>query len=190
MSARPKLEPGRVYRTRDFAVWTKNPTRLARQLVERGELKPLRQGLYTSPRSGRFGPVPPRDEAVMEGFLEGDDFVFTGPEKWNTLGLGTTALHANPLVYNHKQTGLFDFGNRQFRLRRVAFPSQPPAEWFVIDLFEHAEEAGVSHEDLTERLKRIVASGTFRRDVLLSMAERFGSKSTLSRIRSAVAEKA
>ena len=85
------LEPGRVYRTRDLATWSANPPRLAKRLVDQGELVPLAHGLFARPKQSRFGPVPPLDEEIMRAFLDGGAFVFTGPERWNALGLGTTA---------------------------------------------------------------------------------------------------
>ncbi len=96
--ARPKLEPGRVYRTRDLAAWSANAPRLARRLVREGELVPLAHGLFAHQAQSRFGPVPPRDEEIMRGFLDGGSYVFSGPERWNALGLGTTAMFAVPLV--------------------------------------------------------------------------------------------
>ena len=50
--------------------------------------------------------------------------------------------------YNTKRSRTFTFGNRRFVLRRVAFPENPPAEWFVVDLFEHAHQAAASPTDL------------------------------------------
>ena len=46
----------------------------------------------------------------MRAFLDGGRFVFTGPERWNALGLGTTALFATPLVYNTRRSGTFELG--------------------------------------------------------------------------------
>lgn len=173
-----RLEPGRVYRTREFRAWSANPPRLARQLVERGELVPLAHGLFAHPRQGRFGAVPPRDEEIVRAFLEGGPFVFTGPERWNALGLGTTGAFAVPLVYNTKRSGTFTFGKRRFLLRRVAFPEHPPVEWFVIDLLEHAEQAAASAKDVAEALARALSQGRFDRVVLSEMARRYGSRAT------------
>lgn len=91
------LRRGRVYRTRDFLQWTTNPSRLARRLVAEGELKPLAHGLFVHPEEGRFGVVPPTDEAIMQAFI-GGPFVLTGPEQWNALGLGTQACGDQPAM--------------------------------------------------------------------------------------------
>lgn len=189
-AAAPRLEPGRVYRTRELAMWSANAPRLARRLVDEGALVPLAHGLFAHLRPSRFGPVPPRDEEIMRAFLDGGPFVFTGPERWNALGFGTTAVFAVPLVYNTKRSGTFTFGNRRFVLRRVAFPENPPAEWFVVDLFEHADQAAASPTDLAMALERALAQGRFDRDRLLELARRYGSRVTQSLIAGALAASA
>lgn len=171
---------GRVYRTRDLATWSANAPRLAKRLVEERELVPLAHGLFAHPKQSRFGPVPPRDEEIMRAFLDGGPFVFTGPERWNALGLGTTAVFAAPLVYNTKRSGTFTFGNRSFVLRRVAFPENPKAEWFIIDLLEHADQAAASPTEVAEVLGRALARGRFDRERLREMAKRYGSRATIA----------
>ena len=78
----------------------------------------------------------------------------TGPERWNPLGLWTSALLSAPILYNAKRSGTFDLGGRRFALRRVAFPGEPTPDWFVIDLFENAGSAGASRVDLAKALER------------------------------------
>ena len=180
--AEPRLEPGRVYRTRDLARWGTNASRLAGRLVQEGELVRLGQGLFAHPKRSRFGVVPPTDAEVMRGFLGDSPFVFTGPERWNALGLGTTEVFATPVVYNKKRSGTLRLGNRRYQLRRVAFPTNPPPEWFVVDLFEHAEQAGVSRDDLGRALRSRVADGTFDAGRLREMARTFGTKATQARL--------
>ena len=182
----PQLRPGRVYRTRDLAAWGANAPRLAKRLVRDGRLVPLAHGLFAYPSRGRFGAVPPTDDEVMRAFLDGGPFVFTGPERWNALGLGTTALFAAPLVYNTKRSGTFDLGGRRYVLRRVAFPSRPAPEWFVVDLFENADQAGASREDLAEALARAVGRGAFDQEGLRVAAQRYGSRRTQALIHRAL----
>jgi len=185
--ANPTLEPGRVYRTRDFAAWAANAPRLARRLLAKGELVRLGHGLFAYAKRGRFGTVLPADEEILRAFLDGGAFVLTGPERWNALGLGSTALFAAPLVYNTKRSGTFELGGRRFMLRRVAFPAQPPAEWYVVDFMENAEQAGVSTSDLTTTLRRALAAGRFDPGRLREMVSRYGKKSTQTSVASALA---
>lgn len=176
--AHPQLETGRVYRTRDLARWSANAPRLAKRLVAEGLLQPVAHGLFVHPRKGRFGHVPPDDAEVLRAFLDGGPFVVTGPERWNALGLGSTAMFAAPLVYNTKRSGRFVFGGRPFELRRVAFPEKPSPEWFVVDLLEHAEQAGASRKEIGRALASAVKRGRFARDRLREMAARFGTRAT------------
>jgi len=173
-----KLVPGRVYRTRQLSAWGANTARLAKRLVAGGELLPLAHGLFVHPAKSRFGPVPPADSELMRVFLDGEPFVFTGPDRWNALGLGTSALQAMTLVYNTKRSGSFKLGQRPFQLRRVAFPKDPPAEWFVVDLFEHADQAATQPEALVGALSKSLQQGRFDRKKLKEMVETYGTKRT------------
>jgi hypothetical protein len=184
-AAQPMFEPGRVYRTREFSRWTANAPRLAQRLVRQGQLLQLAHGLFAAPRRSRFGIVPPTDEALMRAFLDGP-FVFTGPDRWNALGLGATAVFAQPLVYNTKRSGRFDFGGRAFLLRRVAFPEEPSPEWFIVDLFENADRAATSLDELTMSLATALRAGRFDSGRLVEMARRFGSRRTQQLVRRAL----
>ena len=104
-------------------------------------------------------------------------FVVTGPPAWNALGLGATALHADTLVYDTKRSGTFHLGGRTFRLRRVAFPENPPAEWFVVDLLQHAGEAAVSRQAVVEAVERSLDAGNLDANRLRAVAERYAHKS-------------
>lgn len=170
------LRPGRVYRTRDLKRWSANPTRLAMRLVQHGALRRLGRGLYTQPRTGRFGEVPPSDEELLRALLGDTPFVTTGPPAWNALGLGTTALHADTLVYNTKRSGTLRLGGRSFRLRRVAFPDAPSPEWFAVDLLNHAGEAGVSRRELVWYVAHAAAEGRLDAERLRTMAGLYGKK--------------
>jgi len=181
----PHLQPGRVYRTRDLAVWGANPTRLAKRLLHGGKLRQLAQGLYYAPAASRFGPVPPDDAAILRAFIGDDSFVVTGPPRWNSLGLGTTAMFSSALVYNGKRSGEFRLGSRLFQLRRVRFPSEPSAEWFVIDLLEHHDAAGAALSELEGALTQALRDGRFDRRRLAEMAAEFGTRATLALVRRA-----
>lgn len=181
-AAEPHLKPGRVYRTSQLAAWSANAPRLAKRLVREGELLPLAHGLYAHPAKSRFGPVPPDDNEMMRAFLDDEPFVFTGPDRWNALGLGTTALHAMPMVYNTKRSGVFKLGQRPFLLRRVAFPKHPSPEWYVVDLFEHADQAAAQPEALGRGLRAGLKQRRFDRNKLKEMAEAYGSKKTVAQI--------
>ncbi len=182
------LNPGSVYRTAHLGRWGANPTRLARRLEAEGRLRRLAQGLYYAPRNSRFGEVPPSDEALLDAFFDGSPWVLTGPPRWNALGLGSTQLFARPLVYNTKVSGPREVGGRPFEFRRVAFPADPPAEWFVIDLARNAERVGLDQDELLSRLRSAVRAGQFSPEALEEMATRFGRRAEQDLVREATRE--
>jgi hypothetical protein len=177
-ATQPRLQEGRVYRTEDLARWGKNPSRLARRLVREGNLRPLARGLYTRPRSGHFGAVPPTEGELLRTFLRGGPFLVSGPECWNALGLGSTATFSCQLVYNTKRSGQFDLGGTRFLLRRVPFPRSPTPEWFAVDLVENHDMAGVTLEELERRLKGALSEGRFDPEALRDAAEAYGTSRT------------
>lgn len=177
-AAKPQLTPGRVYRTKELSRWGENPSRLAKRLKRDHVLVELRHGLFYRPRHSRFGVVPPDERELMRAFLEGSPFVFTGPDRWNALGLGSTAVFAHQLVYNTKRSGVFEFGNRKFELRRVRFPRDPTPEWFAVDLLENHTRAGIGLDDLCEGLTHAVATGRLDAEALRRASEKYGTKRT------------
>jgi hypothetical protein len=159
---------------------------LASECVANGQLVKLAGGLYACPRKSKFGVLPPTDDAVMRAFLDGSPYVFTGPESWNQLGLGSTAMFASRLVYNTKRSGEFKFGNKRFALRRVRFPRKTTPEWFVVDLLENHGMAGVDLSVLERNLAVALQAGRFDQNRLARMAEEFGTQATQALVGRAV----
>ena len=179
-AAQPDLQPGRAYRTRDLRRWSANPTRLAKRLVREGKLHQAARGLFYAPVPSRFGPAPPDETEILRAFFAGSPFIISGPPRWNALGLGATAMFAATLVYNTRRTGEFIFDGRRYLLRRVLFPDTPSPEYFVVDLIQHRDTAGVSVAELEERLVATLKQERWDRELLHEMAERFGTKATLA----------
>ncbi len=177
-AAQPLLDPGRAYRTRDLRRWSANPTRLARRLVREGRLRRAAHGLFYAPMPSRFGPAPPDDNELLRVFFGGSPFTISGPPRWNALDLGATAMFASTLVYNTKRTGALSLDGRPFLFRRVLFPDDPPPEYFVVDLLQHHDMAGVSLDRLEQRLVATLKDNRWDRQRLTDMARRFGTKAT------------
>ena len=84
----------------------------------------------------------------------------TGPDRWNALGLGTTALFAKTLVYNTLRTEDVRLGGRTFMLRRKEFPATPPAEWFLVDLLD-GNVIGAERSEVERNLVHALRAGKF-----------------------------
>lgn len=178
-AAQPVLEPGRAYRTRELRRFGANPTRLAQRLVREGRLQQAAHGLFYAPVESRFGPAPATEGEMLRAFFGASPFVLTGPPVWNVLGLGATAMFSSTLVYNRKRTGEFVIDGRRFLLRRVLFPERPSPEWFVVDLVQHHEMAGVGLAELEGRLTVGLRAGRWDGPRLRTIAQRYGTKATL-----------
>jgi hypothetical protein len=190
MNAHPAMVPGRVYRTRELRAFSANPSRWAKRLVEQGVLRQPHHGLFYLPRVGRFGPVAASDEELLRAFLGTDDFLITGPYVWNALGLGTTQLFAVTLVYNGERTGEVELGGRRFWFRRVRFPKDPPAEWYVVDLFQNERWMPEDTSRLDEHLVSALRLGRLDRARLREMAAEYARPAVRERLMQALAASA
>lgn len=154
-----QLQPGRVYRREDLARLSNAVDRHLRVLVAGGKLKKLATGLYHVPKTSAYGPLPPADEKVVEGFLRDKAFLVFSPSAYNTLGLGTTQLYNRTLVYNHKRHGLFRLGNRQFDFRvKPRFPKKLSPEFLFVDMLNNMDELAEDRDAvLVEARKKMSA---------------------------------
>ena len=85
-------------------------------------------------------------------------------------------MFSNTLVYNTMRSGKMRVGGRTFHLRRVAFPVEPPAEWFVVDLLKNAESVALSHADVEPRLRNALEEERFSVTKLTQMASLYGRR--------------
>lgn len=179
----PPLEPGRVYRTREFGAWAKNPFALATRLVHEGTLRHLGHGLYHFPEQSRFGLLPPDEHELVRAFLCGRPFVFSGTDAWNALALGTTQERMVALVYNDSRSGLFVLDGRRYQFKRTRFPERPSAEWFAVDFVNNIDDVvdadvGRNLRALRRRLERDLDPHTFAQMLCL-----YGSRRTKNLMR-------
>ena len=190
MTSHLAMTPGRVYRTRELREFSANPSRWAKRLVERGVLRQPHHGLFYLPRVGRFGPAPASDEELLRAFLGTDAYLITGPDVWNALGLGTTQLFSVTLVYNGERTGEVELGGRRYWFRRVRFPKDPPAEWYVVDLFQNERWMPEDTSRLDEHLVYALRVGRLDRARLREMASEYARPAVRERLVRSVAASA
>ena len=177
-----ELQAGRVYRREDLARLSKAVDRHLQELVSTGTLKKLAQGLYYAPKQSSFGPLPPTDEQVVQGFLRDKDFLVFSPSSYNTVGLGTTQLCSSTLVYNHKRHGVFKLGNRQFHFRvKPRFPKKLTPEFLYVDLLNNLEELAEDRDAVLSQARTKLLS--FNQALLQKALDSYGNMATRKRVR-------
>ncbi|MBY0510831.1 MAG: hypothetical protein K2P94_11880 [Rhodospirillaceae bacterium] len=158
-----RLRPGKVYRREDLAQWSNAVDRHLKQLVGEGVLTKLRNGLYLRPKKTAFGEAPAEERELVESFLKDGRFLLASPNAYNALGVGTTQLYNETVVYNHKRHGRFNLGGRWFDFRmKPNFPSKMTKEFLMVDLLNNLDRLAEDHDEVLERVKEKAAANNPR----------------------------
>ncbi len=153
------LHPGKVYRRAELAAWSNAVDRHLKQLYEDGTLTKLSGGLYYCPKKTAFGEAPAEDEKLVEAFLKDSRFLLTSPNAYNALGVGTTQLYNETVVYNHKRHGRFTLGGRVFDFRlKPHFPKSLSQEFLLVDLVNNLDRLAENQEKVLDCVKEKAAS--------------------------------
>lgn len=135
------MKAGQVYRRADLAQWSNAVDRHLKQLLEEGVLSKVSQGVYCCPKKTSFGVVNPEDSKLVRAFLKSDDFLLFSQNMYNSLGVGTTQLYNEQVVYNRKRHGRFTLGNRVFNFQmKPYFPKEVSVEFLLVDLVNNADK--------------------------------------------------
>jgi len=154
LELKAKLKPGEVYRREDLAHWSSAIDRHLGQLVREGALKKVAQGLYYVPTTTVFGQAPPEDATLVNAFLKDHRFLLTSPNAYNSLGVGTTQLYNQRVVYNHKRHGLITLGNRMFYfIKKPNFPQRATTEFLLVDLVNNLDSLAEDKQVVMENVK-------------------------------------
>ncbi|WP_046654490.1 hypothetical protein [Brevundimonas diminuta] len=146
------LRPGQVYRRKDLEKFSTSVDRHLRQLVDEGRLKKVSGGVYMVPRKTRFGAAPAAPEKLVETFLNDDRYLLVSPNAYNGLGVGTTQLYNEPVVYNLKRHGRFKLGGRFYQFRKKpSVPARLTEEVLLVDLLQNLDRLA---EDKAQVLPR------------------------------------
>lgn len=171
------LRPGQVYRRADLAQWSNAVDRHLRQLREDGTLTKLSRGLYYYPKKTVFGPAPADDKKLVEAFLNDDRFLLSSPNAYNTLGVGTTQLYNETVVYNHKRHGHFKLGGRCFNFRvKLHFPKSLSTEFLLVDLANNLDRLAEDVDVVMAQMREKVTSMNVQ--TLRCMARDYGTVRT------------
>jgi hypothetical protein len=158
------LKPGAVYRREDLARYSNAIDRHLKQLVESNVLTKLRGGLYAYPKETAFGPAPASDDTLVEAFLKDKRFLLASPNAYNSLGVGTTQLYDQTVVYNGKRHGAFQLGGRKFTFRmKPHFPKSLNREFLLVDLVNNLDQLAEAKSEVLDRVKERASAFDGRR---------------------------
>lgn len=153
------LEPGQVYRRGDLAQWSSAVDRHLKQLLDDGTLQKVSQGVYACPKKTSFGKAAPEDYKLVEAFLKTDDFLLFSSNNYNALGVGTTQLYNEQVVYNRKRHGKFKLGNRTFNFQmKPYFPKQVSKEFLLVDLVNNINKLAEDQDFVLERVSQLAGT--------------------------------
>ncbi|MBK9109928.1 MAG: hypothetical protein IPM92_16550 [Saprospiraceae bacterium] len=154
LELKAKLKPGTVYRREDLLLWSKSIDRHLEQLHDDGSVEKLSQGLYYVPEKSVFGNVPPDEKKLVSAFLKEDHFLITSFNAYNSLGLGTTQLYNERIVYNRKRHGVVKLGKRSFHFhKKFAFPKKATEEYLIVDLVNNLDHLAEDQEMVLTKVK-------------------------------------
>ncbi|MDP2237959.1 MAG: hypothetical protein Q8J88_16135 [Bacteroidales bacterium] len=171
---RKHLKAGKVYRRADLLQYTTAPDRHLAALISDGSLTKVSQGVYYVPRATDFGVPPPDDKTLVKSFLKDNRFLILSPNMYNMLGIGTTQLYNDRVVYNHKRHGLFELGGLKFRFhRKQVFPSILTKEFLLVDLVSNLKSLAEDENALLQNVKRKAAE--MNTGKLGKVVDRYGS---------------
>jgi hypothetical protein len=154
-----QLRPGRVYRRGDLAHWSNAVDRHLRQLLDEGTVTKLASGLYACPKDTAFGKAPPEDHMLVACFLKDDRFLLVSPNAYNGLGVGTTQLYDQTVIYNHKRHGNYVLGGRKFDFRmKPSFPKALSREFLLVDLVNNLDRLAENKAEVLAHVKKQASS--------------------------------
>ena len=171
------LKPGQVYRRVQLARHTKTVDRHLQELVNEGTLQKVSRGVYYCPKKTSFGEAPPEEEKLVQVFLKDDEFYVTSLNSYNSLGVGTTQLYNEKLVYNHKRDGRHTLNGRPYYfLKNRRVPKSSSEEFLLVDLVNNL---GLLAED-KEAVRDKVAEKSLSMDKekLMRAVQEFGGTRT------------
>jgi len=171
------LRPGQVYRRAELARQSKSVDRHLQELVKDGVLQKLSGGVYYYPKKTSFGDVPPEDEKLVRAFLKDDNFYLASLNAYNSLGVGTTQLYNEKLVYNHKRDGRHTLNGRHYYfLKRPCFPKKSSQEFLLVDLVNNLDFLAEDKEEVRNNVAEKALS--MDKSKLMKAAREFGGVRT------------
>lgn len=170
------MKPGKIYRQSELQSEWANASHDLRYLVDNGLVNKVSAGLYYRPKVNEYGAVAPKDEELIESFLQDDDFLIIDVNAYTSLVGGLTQLAMGNKVLNKRRHGHFKLAGFPFDFKvRRAFPKKVTKEFLMVDLLDNLKEV----EDGTPIKEKVLPRlNEYDSKVLLKNASMYGNRST------------
>jgi hypothetical protein len=153
--------------------WSKAIDRHLKELLKEGILVKLSGGLFYCPKKTVFGIAPAEERKLVAAFLKDDRFLLTSSNTYNSLGLGTTQLYNEVVVYNHKRHGHFNLGGRVFDFHiKPYFPKVLTKEFLLVDLVNNLDRLAEDFNIILTCLKKVTS---YNRRLLIKTVREYGN---------------
>lgn len=158
----------------DLSEWSNAIDRHLELLQKDRTLKKLSGGLYYCPKNTMYGEMPPSEEILVKAFLKDKRFLIMSFNLYNSLGVGTTQLYNETIVYNHKRHGLVKLGNKNYRfIIRHHFPNKLSKEFLLVDLVNNIKKLAEDQELILQGVK--VKAFKYNRKCLSDYIRKYGN---------------
>jgi len=95
------------------------------------------------------------------------------PNAYNGLGVGTTQLYPEQVVYNRKRHGKFTLAGRVYDFRmKPYFPKALSREFFLVDLVNNVDKLAEHKKTVLDNVSELCTS--LNTNALLKMAKQYG----------------
>ena len=156
---RRHLKSGNVYQRSDLKRWSRSADRYLKVLIKEGLLVKLFRGVYFYPENTVFGKTVPKDQQLVSAFLKDDNFLLISKNLYNGLGVGTTQLYNEQIVYNQKHSGKFKLGKRIFHFKVLPrFPKKINPEFLLVDLVNNVDSLAEDKARILSSVERKIRS--------------------------------
>jgi len=171
-----KCKTGKVLRVSDISNHTNNPSRDLNYLSEKGLLVKAGPGLFYRPKKSPFGKVPASSNELIRAFLKTDDFLMVDFNSYNGLGLGTTQLYTQTVVYNRKRHGEFKLGNKIYRFIVREYPNKLSPEFLLVDMMNNLSKLAEDQNNILDTLvmKWEAKKFNFDKNKVINFAKKYG----------------
>lgn len=180
------LRKGNIYKREELQKWSNSIDRHLSELTAEGILKKVGPGLYHFPKKNAFGFEPPADQALIKKFLGNDHFLITSFNAFNALGVGTTQLYNQHIVYNHLRSEDIRLGNKLFTFKKKsAFPKRQTEEFLIVELINNLELLAEDQPKILE--KTLKKAKILDSSALTEAAQQYGTPRTKKLLTQAIA---